>query len=332
MRADYEQRAQRRSAAAAAPLYDEEYMRDEGPGLDFPTLGAPPRAHRQVLQHQNGRITLDPTRTRFSGAVKFGRNLPTTPLPRTPPVHSARESLPQARHSARLNLRPPALLPTLPTGAALAALYVRYRSSFLELGANRNKCLARAAECWKRGDGAGAKNFSREAQSWNRQVAIEGRDSANRIVGERKKLMKEALARNENRAGSTDDVADRKVRGKERGGGVCLGVVSAAVLARGERALTSEERTEVALDLHGLHADEAVSFIGDFLQSLERERYSGIAYVVIGQGRHSGGNDPGGAGAAAGRLRLEQACSEFLANQGWAWNTFGGILAVDALR
>jgi hypothetical protein len=242
-----------------------------------------------------------------------------------------RNSLPKSRPSARINLRPPALLPTLPTGAALAQLYIRYRSSFLELGANRNKCLARAAECWKRGDGAGARKWSREAQDWNRQVAIEGKDSATRIVAERNNVIRDALSRHDGKAGSTDGTADRRVRGHDRAGGICLGVVSPAVLSRNERMLTAEERTEIALDCHGLHPDEAISFLDHFLSTLERERFPGLAYVVIGQGKHSGQTDLD-LGAVAGRVRLEQSVSEFVSDQGWAWQMFGGIIAVDALR
>ncbi|KAK4701065.1 hypothetical protein P7C70_g5172, partial [Phenoliferia sp. Uapishka_3] len=325
MRADFEQRARHRSASnMIAP--EEDLPQDAGPDLDFPSLGEAPRSRRQ-----GGRVTLDPTRTRFSGAVKFGRTAPPPPPVRSIAQAPIRDALPQPRYSARINLRPPALLPTLPTGAALSALYIRYRSSFLELGANRNKCLARASECWKRGDGAGARKWSRDAQDWNRQVAIEGRDSANRIIEERKKLIKDALNQHDGRSGSTDDAADRRARGHERGGGVCLGVVSQAVLSRAERQLTAEERTEVALDLHGLHADEAVASLGAFLAALEHERFAGLAFIVIGQAKHSGQTDPD-RGAAAGKLRLEQACSEFLMENGWPWQNFHGIIVADALR
>ncbi|KAI5479870.1 CCCH zinc finger and SMR domain containing protein [Pseudohyphozyma bogoriensis] len=332
MRADFEQRARQRSAMQYGQ--PELILDDSGPDLDFPTLGEMPRSRRHGGMPQHRNVQLDPTRTRFSGAVKFGsRSIPGPPLSRTlpPPPVPTRDMLPQPKQSVRIALRPPALLPTLPTGAALAQLYSRYRTSFLQLGANRNKCLAKAAECWKRGDGAGARKFSRDAADWNRQVAIEGRDSANKIVEERKKLMREAILNNEGgRAGTTDDVADRRARGQERGGGICLGVVSQAILPRG-RLLSAEERTEVALDLHGLHADEAVSFLGEFLLSLEREHFPGLAFVVIGEAKHTGASDKD-RGAAAGRLRLEQACTEFLSDQGWPWSIRSGIICIDALR
>ena len=334
MRADFEQRAQQRAAQVAGMGYEEELYQqqpDAGPDLDFPTLGEAPRARRQPGGPSTRAVQLDPARTRFSGAVKFGPKIVTPVAPVPPPSAPVvtRDNLPKARRSARINLRPPALLPTLPTGQALAALYIRYRSSFLELGANRNKCLARAAECWKRGDGKGAREASRRGQDFQRQIAIEGRDSASKIVEERKRVLKEAVLAEEDPAG--DGTPHRKVRGQERGGGVCLGVVAQSQLARGDRQLTVEERTEVALDLHALHTDEAISFMGDFLQALEREKFAGLAFVVIGQSKHSGSSATD-KGEAAGRLRLEQACTEFASDQGWAWQAFGGILAVDCLR
>ncbi|BGP71649.1 hypothetical protein NBRC10513v2_005031 [Rhodotorula toruloides] len=326
MRADYEARSRLRQEAMLPPPEAEP---DAGPELDFPTLGDAPRSRRPLGGSGARSVQLDPSRTRFAGAVKFGQKSQSPLPPRAAPL-TAQDGLPAPRKSGRITLRPPALLPTLPTGSALAALYIRYRQNFLELGANRNKCLAKAAECYKRGDGAGARKWSREAQDWSRQVAIEGRDSALRIVEERKRILKEALDQGEGRAGMADDAPDRKVRGQERGGGICLGVVSPAVLKE-SRHLTEEERTEVAIDLHALHTDEAISFMGDFLLKLEAQNFQGLAFVIIGQQKHSGSSAPD-KGEAAGRLRLEQATTQFLSDQGWAWQNFGGILAIDCLR
>ncbi|KAK4049871.1 hypothetical protein OIO90_005260 [Microbotryomycetes sp. JL221] len=337
MQADFEQRAHQRHAGPTDPRsINGEDQTNEGPDLDFPTLGQDNRSRHQGVRNAQ----LDPTRTRFSGAVKFGSKVPATPASsaaiaasRMPPPAAppSRDAMPKPKRSVRITLRPPMLLPTLPTGSALAALYVKYRSSFLELGANRNKCLARAAECWKRGDGAGARKFSREAQDWSRQVAIEGRDSAAKIVEERKRVLREAVKDNEGRGGTTDDAPDRKMRGQERGGGIVLGVVAQSALPSNERALTVDERTEVALDLHALHTDEAISFMGDYLLALEKDNFAGIAYIVIGQSKHSGSSATDQK-EAAGRLRLEQACTEFVRDQGWAWNMFGGIMAIDVQR
>ena len=59
----------------------------------------------------------------------------------------------QPRQSARLSLRPPTLLPTVTTGAAVADLYDEYRENFFEYGEARNKCLVKAANCYQKGDG-----------------------------------------------------------------------------------------------------------------------------------------------------------------------------------
>lgn len=34
--------------------------------------------------------------------------------------------------------------------------------------------MSKAAEAWRKGDGAGAKRFSREGQEWNEKVSLEG--------------------------------------------------------------------------------------------------------------------------------------------------------------
>lgn len=324
MRADFEERARKRSALALAGQPETEFDggREDGPDLDFPSLGEAPRARR--LQAGNTRIA-----TRFSAAVK---STP-APLVRPQPIQMPPrqdQMVSQPRQSVRIILRPPELMPTLPTGAALASLYAKYRASFLELGANRNKCLARAAESWRRGDGAGARKWSRDAQDFNRQVAIEGADAARRIVEERAKTLKEAIAHNEGRGGSTDDVPDRATRGKTVGDGVCLGVVSPAIIQQGHQ-LSAQERTEVALDLHGLHGDEALTFAASFLQTLERDRFLGLAYIVVGQARHTGASDVD-RGAAAGRLRLEASVSEFLSSANYAHRLWSGVICVDALR
>ena len=171
---------------------------------------------------------------------------------------------------------------------------------------------------------------SREAQDFNRQVAIEGSAAARTIVQERGKCIKDAIAKNEGRAGSTDDVADRQSRGKDLAGGVILGVASAAVVPQGS-ILDANHRTEVAIDLHGLHGDESVPLVTSFLQQLEHDRFAGLAYIIVGQAKHTGASDAE-RGAASGRLRLESAVTEFLLDSGYAHRAWGGVICVDALR
>ena len=63
----------------------------------------------------------------------------------------------------------------------------------------------------------------------------------------------------------SDDMGDRSARGRACGGGlgICLGIASKDV--GGDSKLSSEERTEVMLDLHGLHSNEATEVLEEFV-------------------------------------------------------------------
>jgi hypothetical protein len=211
----------------------------------------------------------DPGRTRFSAAVKKPAALtdPTLIARREAMGHSAdnlyhRSAIVAPRASPRVKLRPPALLPTLPTGEAVNSLYMAYRSRALQLGAARNACLSRAADAWRRGDGAAAKRFSREGHELNDKMGKEMADAAAKLVRERAKLAEQAVRARD--AGWSDDPGDRTARGRSIGGGlgVCLGVAGRDV---GDGKLTAEERTECMLDLHGLHSNEATEVLEEFL-------------------------------------------------------------------
>ena len=168
------------------------------------------------------------------------------------------------RPSARIRLRAPLLLPTLSTGESINALYMSYRSRALQLGAARNACLSRAADAWRRGDGAAAKRFSREGHDLNAKMAAESAEAAAKLVRARANASESAVKNRD--ASWSSDPADRTSRGRVCGGGlgVCLGVVGKEV---GDEyvKLSQEERTEVALDLHGLHSNEATEVLEEFL-------------------------------------------------------------------
>ena len=142
-------------------------------------------------------------------------------------------------------------------------MYMSYRSRALQLGAARNACLSRAADAWRRGDGAAAKRFSKEGHELNAKMSSEMGDAAGQLVKERAKLAEQAVRGRD--AGWSDDPGDRTSRGKIVGSGlgVCLGV--ARLDAGGTEKLSPEERTEAALDLHGLHANEATEVLESFL-------------------------------------------------------------------
>lgn len=137
-----------------------------------------------------------------------------------------------------------------------------YRSRALQLGAARNACLSRAADAWRRGDGAAAKRFSREGHDLNAKMSNEMTEAAGRLVRERAKLAEQAVKSRD--LNWSDDLADRSARGRACGGGlgICLGIASKDV---GESRLSSEERTEAVLDLHGLHSNEATEVLEEFV-------------------------------------------------------------------
>ena len=88
-------------------------------------------------------------------------------------------------------------------------------------------------------------------------------EAAGKLVRERAHLAEQAVRSRD--ASWSDDYGDRTARGRICGAGlgVCLGIASQNV--GGEKKLTPEERTEAALDLHGLHSNEATDVLEDFL-------------------------------------------------------------------
>ena len=147
----------------------------------------------------------------------------------------------------------------------------------LRLGAARNACLSRAADAWRRGDGAAAKRFSREGHDLNAKMAAEMVEAAGKLVRERARMAEQAVRARD--ASWSDDPGDRTARGRICGAGlgVCLGIASQSIGA--DSKLTPEERTEAMLDLHGLHAAEATEVLEEFLLAvclfLESEKRTG---------------------------------------------------------
>ncbi|KAI0080186.1 hypothetical protein K474DRAFT_1658186 [Panus rudis PR-1116 ss-1] len=272
------------------------------PSDDFPSLSqvvsAGPKNRRGSQSHgRDESIYQDPTRTRFAAAVKRSAPVvqppPQNPLPKDPALLAARReamgpaaelplhhttAIVAPKPSPRLRLRPPSLLPTLPTGEAVNNLYMTYRSRALQLGAARNACLSRAADAWRRGDGAAAKRFSREGHDLNAKMHHEMVDAAGKLVRERARVAEQAARSRD--ANWSDDPGDRTARGKLCGAGlgVILGIASQNIGNDGKK-LSPEERTEAMLDLHGLHSSEATEILEEFLLALEREHFYGLGKV-----------------------------------------------------
>lgn len=228
----------------------------------------------------------DPGRTRFATAVKKAAPIAPPPAANDPTLAARREAMGNAaeplhhrsaivapRASPRTKLHPPTLLPTLPTGESVNSLYMTYRSRALQLGAARNACLSRAADAWRRGDGAAAKRFSRDGHELNAKMSAEMVLAAGKLVRERAKLAEQAVRTRE--AAWSDDPGDRTSRGRVCGGtlGVCLGIASKST---GDGKLTPEERTESMLDLHGLHSNEAAEVLEEFLLAV-----SALSFLIV---------------------------------------------------
>ncbi|KAF9449958.1 hypothetical protein P691DRAFT_758619 [Macrolepiota fuliginosa MF-IS2] len=294
---------------------------------EFPVLGYEGNAG-MMMKHGG---YYDPSRTRFAAAVKK------PPPPKINGVHFARVMGPAAenlhhqsaivapRPSPRMRLRPPTLLPTLPTGDAVNQLYMSYRQRALQLGAARNACLSRAADAWRRGDGAAAKRFSREGHDLNGKMSIEMASAASKLVRERSRLAEQVVRARD--LGWSDDPGDRTARGKSCGAslGVILGVARKDV---GDGKLTTEERAECMLDLHGLHSNEATEVLEQFLMALESEHFYGLAYAIVGEEKHTGTQDPA---RGASRNRLATGVREWVHRWGYPWSERDGIICIDPL-
>ncbi|KAJ8591815.1 hypothetical protein M405DRAFT_92450 [Rhizopogon salebrosus TDB-379] len=308
------------------------------PPDEFPALGFEGAASRNRRGYgaRDGHWQHDPGRTRFSAAVKKVAP-PQVPVDRTTVTRQPispnasvdnlhiRTSIVAPKPSPRIKLRPPALLPTLSTGESVNALYMSYRSRALQLGAARNACLSRAADAWRRGDGAAAKRFSREGHDLNAKMGNEMTGAASKLVRERAKIAEQAVKSRD--LSWSDDVGDRTARGRTCGGGlgVCLGIASSAI---GDSKLTSEERAEAMLDLHGLHSNEATEVLEEFLLALEREHFLGLGFLVVGEEKHTGTQDTG---RGASRARLAAGVREWLHRWGYPWSERDGIICVDPL-
>ena len=247
-----------------------------------------------------GQGRFDPSRNRFANAVK--RAAPVGPLPSLQITGARTHVVPQSpysaglgvestrttplavpRPSARIKLRPPTLLPTVKTGTAANEQYMTARSNSIRLGHARNACLARAADAFRRGDGAAAKRFSREGKSLNEKMLNEAAEAANALVRERRADVQKAVR--ERDPNWSDDPSDRAERGKECAGGlgVVMGVASKRNVVGGEH-LSVSERTECLVDLHTLHGTEGADILATFLAELEREHYRGLGEPAAGCG------------------------------------------------
>ena len=249
---------------------------DDFPALDYSSRDS--RGRRGSYYGRNERATYDAGKGKFSQVANKTAPPPPSTVPRDPASQAARReamgiaadslhnrsAIVAPKPSPRLKLRPPTLLPSLPTGESANGLYVAYRSRALQLGAARNACLSRAADAWRRGDGSAAKRFSREGHDLNAKMASELTLSAGSVVRERATLIEQVVKARD--GGWSDDPGDHSARGCMCGNGlgIILGIARRDVTGE-QRELGPDERTESVLDIHGIHAPEASQLLEEFL-------------------------------------------------------------------
>ncbi|KAF9916375.1 hypothetical protein BX616_003926 [Lobosporangium transversale] len=98
--------------------------------------------------------------------------------------------------------------------------------------------------------------------------------------------------------------------------------------SRNRTMVKSTGKGETWIDLHGLHVEESLAFLDEFMEKLENEVYTGTVYVVTGTGNHS----------ANARAKLQPAIIDWLESWGYVWKEMsidkvhGGVLAVQVIK
>ncbi|KAF9548562.1 hypothetical protein EC957_006116 [Mortierella hygrophila] len=98
--------------------------------------------------------------------------------------------------------------------------------------------------------------------------------------------------------------------------------------SRNGGVVKSVTQGETWIDLHGLHVDESLAFLDEFMEKLEKEVYTGTVYIVTGTGNHS----------ANLRAKLKPAIIDWLESWGYNWREMtmdkvhGGLLAVQVIK
>lgn len=260
--------------------------------------------------------------------------------PRTASSASGKHAGPGASSlTARIMLRAPTLLPTLSVGKSAAQSYEAHRSGIVPLIEQRNRCLAKASEAFRAGDGSAARKWSTEGQALNAKIAEKSPGVARDIVKARHRELQERLQAPSGTDGggwgsssnASDEPGARGLRASVVGNGLglCLGVARKDALPPQCTHLALEERTECFLDAHGLHAGEAIDVIEEFLLALEQHEGAktmrGLVYLAVGSSRHSSMSTD------RRRVKLAGAVKGFLGSWGYPFAEHDGVLVVDHL-
>lgn len=88
------------------------------------------------------------------------------------------------------------------------------------------------------------------------------------LLKDRHAELRERLWDGDGLPGWSDEPGARQYKGKliANGIGICLGVSLPSTVSQAKSPVTLEERIECFIDLHGLHAEEAVEMAEEFLR------------------------------------------------------------------
>lgn len=114
---------------------------------------------------------------------------------------------------------------------------------------------------------------------------------------------------------------------------LCLGVAKRESLPHGggSATLSCAERTEILVDLHGLHSSEAVEIVEEVLLALEEpggeaEGMRGLVYLAVGVGKHTSTATDKRRGTKVG-----QGVKTWLGGWGYPHAEVEGVVVVDGL-
>jgi DNA-nicking Smr family endonuclease len=220
-----------------------------------------------------------------------------SPRPESRKLNGAAASFRNGENSAKAHAIPsPKHIPWLETGDRANRAYLKARQEAIKHGGLRNKFLQRYVfQSWRFRPSSDTDRTLSAAQAWNRNDARAAK----------------ALSL---RGQSENDLMRKAHR-------------EAANELYEERNRDMTESSEIYVDLHGLHPEEAVEYLEKILMDNSRE--SRPIYAITGTGHHS----------KNGKDKVGRAIRNFLNEWRYAYrefsvpgdrNSMGGILGVDA--
>ncbi|KAG0148479.1 hypothetical protein CROQUDRAFT_654750 [Cronartium quercuum f. sp. fusiforme G11] len=220
-----------------------------------------------------------------------------------------------------IKLREPLLLPK---GFNQSEIFkkVRINNQSLISFERMKECIERAQQCDIQNDSIGSKRWLKESEEWNKRLNEEKMKEYNQIILESNRTIKDLII-NHNKQQTppkeNNEIANRMNRGKEIGGGICLGVIS------GNENGNLKERMEVLIDLHALKDEEQLRFGQKFLTSLKLDGYEGLAFIIISSSCSDNDNDDDDEKFNKIPSKLEH----WLLKTGYQFQKFNHILCID---